>query len=354
MKSNLKFFGNSKSLPVDKFFQNVLYDEKFGYYNSKVPFGAKGDFVTAPNISNLFSEMIAIWIVSTWESFNKPKSINIIELGSGDGGLIEIMLKVFSRFPKFNKAKNIYSLEKSKYLRKIQKKKFKNNEVKWINDFKKIKKGPTVFFGNEFFDAIPIKQFKRANNSFYEKHFTFDGNLKIKEIFKKASLQDTKNINSFKILRNLKFIEYPKNGLSELRKIIKKIYAQDGCLLLIDYGYLKPNNQNTLQSLINHKKNEIIDNLGQADVTSHVNFSLLKEFFLKNDLSVKKIISQREFLENMGIKKRAEIIAKKMKFSEQSNLYFRLKRLLSPNLMGDLFKVILVHKLKSKNYLGFN
>ncbi len=130
MKSNFKFFKNSKSLPVDRFFQNVLYDEKIGYYNSKVPFGAEGDFVTAPSISNLFSEMIAIWIISTWEIFNKPKNINIIELGSGDGRLIEIMLKVFSRFPKFNKAKNIYSLEKSKYLKKIQK---KNLEIVKLN-----------------------------------------------------------------------------------------------------------------------------------------------------------------------------------------------------------------------------
>ena len=353
MKSNFKFFKNSKSLPVDKFFQNVLYDEKFGYYNSKVPFGAKGDFVTAPSISNLFSEMIAVWIISTWEILNKPKNINVIELGSGDGRLIEIMLKVFSRFPKFNKAKKIYSLEKSKYLKKIQKKKFKKKEVKWINDVKEIEGGPVIFFGNEFFDAIPIKQFKRVNDTLYEKHFTLENNFKIKEIFKKASSHDSKNINSFKILKNLKFIEYPKNGLRELEKIIKKIYAQDGCLLLIDYGYLKPHNENTLQSLINHKKNNITNNLGQADVTSHVNFSLLKEFFLKKDLTVKEVISQREFLENMGIKKRAEIIAKKMRFSEQSNLYFRLKRLISPNLMGDLFKVIFVHKFKSKNYSGF-
>ena len=210
-----------------------------------------------------------------------------------------------------------------------------------------------IFFGNEFFDAIPIKQFKRVNDTLYEKHFTLENNFKIKEIFKKASSHDSKNINSFKILKNLKFIEYPKNGLRELEKIIKKIYTQDGCLLLIDYGYLKPHNENTLQSLINHKKNNITNNLGQADVTSHVNFSLLKEFFLKKDLTVKKVISQREFLENMGIRKRAEIIAKKMRFSEQSNLYFRLKRLISPNLMGDLFKVIFVHKFKSKNYSGF-
>ena len=119
-----------------------------------------------------------------------------------------------------------------------------------------------------------------------------------------------------------------------------------GCLLIIDYGYLKPNNQNTIQSVVLHKKNNILNNLGKADVTSHVNFALLKEFFLKKNFLVKKVISQGEFLKNLGIETRAEIISKNMNFSAQSNLYLRLKRLLSPKLMGNLFKVFLTFKFK--------
>ena len=88
MKSNLKFFKKAKTLPVDKFFQNVLFDKKFGYYSSKNPFGKSGDFITAPKISKLFSEIIAIWIVSTWEIYGKPKKINIIELGGGNGEMM--------------------------------------------------------------------------------------------------------------------------------------------------------------------------------------------------------------------------------------------------------------------------
>ena len=95
MKSNLKFFKKKKSLPVDKFLQNVLYDKEVGYYSSKYPFGKKGDFVTSPKISILFSEIIAIWIVSTWENFGKPKNFNIVELGPGDGSLMKILISVF-------------------------------------------------------------------------------------------------------------------------------------------------------------------------------------------------------------------------------------------------------------------
>ena len=120
MKSNLKFFKKKKSLPVDKFLQNVLYDRKFGYYSSQVPFGEKGDFITAPTISHLFSEIISIWIISTWEKFGKPEKINIVELGPGDGSLIKILLDISKKFPEFNSAKNIFLYETSDNLKKIQ------------------------------------------------------------------------------------------------------------------------------------------------------------------------------------------------------------------------------------------
>ena len=124
--------------------------------------------------------------------------------------------------------------------------------------------------------------------------------------------------------------------------------------MMLHDGFLKPENQNTLQSVIHHKKNHLLNNLGKADITSHVNFKLLNEFFLKNNLKVKKIVTQQKFLKNMGIIERAEMISKKMKFADQSNMYFRLKRLLSSNLMGELFKVILAYKSKSNKFFGFN
>ena len=151
MKSNLKFFKNSQTLPVDEFFKNVLYDKKIGYYNSKQPFGRSGDYITAPNISRLFSEMIAIWVISTWESIGKPKNLNLIELGPGDGSLTKVLIDVFERFPEFNNTINIYLYEISNVLKKKQKNNINNNKVKWISNFKEIKKGPVIFFANEFF-----------------------------------------------------------------------------------------------------------------------------------------------------------------------------------------------------------
>ena len=142
-------------------------------------------------------------------------------------------------------------------------------------------------------------------------------------------------------------------GLKELKKISRKICQLQGCVLLIDYGYLRPKNLNTLQSVMSHKKNNLLNNLGKADITAHINFSLLREFFSKNNLKIKSIITQKQFLEKMGIIERAKIITKKMKFTEQSDLYFRMKRLLSPKYMGELFKVILAYKSDNNNFAGF-
>ena len=105
---------------------------------------------------------------------------------------------------------------------------------------------------------------------------------------------------------------------------------------------------------MNHKKNSLLNNLGKADITSHVNFKLLNEFFIKNNLKVKKTISQQNFLKNMGIIERAEMISKKMKFTEQSNMYLRLKRLLNRDQMGELFKVVLAYKSKSDKFYGIS
>ena len=353
MKSDFKFFKKSNYLAIDQFFQNVLYDKNIGYYNTNVPFGNKGDFITSPKISNLFSEIVAIWMIATWEKIGKPKNFNIVELGPGDGELARKMFDVFKKFPEFNSVKKIYLYEISNFLKKVQKKKINDKKIRWISNLNTIKKGPVIFFGNEFFDAIPIKQFKRKKNILLEKFYVKKMNYEIKEVYKKTSKEHAKEINSYRTLKNLRFIEFPKKGFQELKKILKTIKKLEGCILLIDYGYLKSNNQNTLQSVIKHKKNNILNNLGKADVTSHVNFELLNEFFLKNNLNVKKIITQKEFLEKMGIQERAEIISQKMKFTEKSNLYLRLKRLLSPRLMGNLFKVFLAHNLKNNDYFGF-
>ena len=353
MTSLNKYFQKSKSVPIDKFFENVLYDEKIGYYSKKNPFGKNGDFVTAPQISILFNEMIAIWIMSLWEQFGKPKKFNIIELGPGNGTLCKTLIHIFKKFPKFYKCTNIFLYEKSKVLQRIQKKNINEKNIHWLKKSNQIIHGPAIFIGNEFFDAIPIKQFERKNNFLFERYIKLDNKNKIKIILKKISKTNYKELNKYKHIKNAKFIEFPKKGFDELKWITKKIKDLGGGIMLIDYGYMHPENKDTLQSIKSHKKNELFSNIGEADITSLVNFSLLKDYFINKNFNVNNVVSQSFFLKRLGILERAEILSKKMNFRKKSDLYLRLQRLLDPKYMGELFKVFFAFKGKKKLSLGF-
>ncbi len=359
MKLSLKKFKitSKKPLPVDDFIEKILYEPKVGYYFSKDPFGKNGDFITSPVISNLFSEIVGIWLVSTWEKIGKPKIFNFVELGPGDGSLTKVIISTLKKFPELNKAIKIYLYEKSVFLKKLQKQNIDNKRIKWIKNFSSIKKGPVIFFGNEFFDAIPIKQFSNINNELFEKYYSVKNKINIVEKFIKSHKKDMTQIKKFETLKKLKFIEFPKKGFLELNPIIKKINKLSGGILLIDYGYLNENNSNTIQAVMDNKKistETMLKNLGKADITSLVNFNLLKEYFLKNKLKVKKIVTQRFFLERMGIIERAQILNKKKTNTEQIYMRETLSRLLDEKQMGNLFKVIFGYKNKKNDFFGFD
>ena len=358
MKQKLKNFGIklNKETPVDEFLEKILYEPNFGYYNKRMPFGNKGDFVTSSTISNLFSEILGIWIISTWEKLEKPKIFNLVELGPGDGSLIKILFDTFRKFPEFNKAVKIFLYEKSDLLRNIQKSKLKNKNIRWIKSFSSIKKGPVIFFGNEFFDAIPIKQFLQHNKKILEKCYMVN-NQGLNETYKKTIPKDISLLRSFKTLKKQNFIEYPKLGFLELDKIVKKISRHSGGILLIDYGYLDPFNENTLQAVMKNKKvqlSNLLNFMGKADITYLVNFNLLKEYFKKKKLKVENIVTQKFFLEKMGILERAKILERNMNNHQKKIMFLTLKRLLHKDLMGELFKVIFAFNTKKNNFLGFN
>ncbi len=165
-------------LPLDKFINLSLYDKNFGYYMKKNPFGKRGDFITAPNISRLFSEMIAVWVISFWKSLGSPKKFNLVELGAGNGEMMKVLIESFQNFPVFLQSTNLSIHEKSPVLIKIQKKKLKDNKIRWISNINKIKKIPTIFLANEFFDSLAIKQFKKRENQWFEKYVNFQNKKK--------------------------------------------------------------------------------------------------------------------------------------------------------------------------------
>ena len=150
---------NNDLFTLDKFIEESLYNKKNGYYMKKNPFGKNGDFITAPNISVLFSEMIAIWVISFWEKLDCPKQFNLIELGAGNGEMMKILVSTFDKFPQFNNSCKINILEKSELLKRTQKTNIKGKRIKWLENLSELNNFPCIFIANEFFDALPIKQF---------------------------------------------------------------------------------------------------------------------------------------------------------------------------------------------------
>ena len=168
----------NNDLPLDKFIELSLYKKKFGFYMKKNPFGVEGDFITAPNISRLFSEMIAVWVLSFWQSLGSPKKFNLIELGAGNGEMMKILIESFKNFPLFLNSCNVIIHEKSPILIKVQKEKLAKYKVKWISKINKIKNNPSIFIANEFFDAIAIKQFNKKKSLWFEKFVNLENSKK--------------------------------------------------------------------------------------------------------------------------------------------------------------------------------
>jgi cyclopropane-fatty-acyl-phospholipid synthase len=339
-------------LSLDKFISFALYNKKFGYYMKKNPFGTEGDYITAPNISRLFSEMIAIWIFTFWQSLGCPKKFNLIELGAGNGEMMKILIESFKNFPKFLKSCNFIIHEKSPSLIKIQKKKLSNSKIIWLSKINKLKKNPCIFIANEFFDSLPIKQFLKKENLWFEKCVNLENKKKTFFIKKFDMKKFEKKIN-YKISKNENFVEYSELGIDYLKDIAKIIKKNSGGMLLIDYGYYDEKMKNTLQAISKHKFSNILKNIGNTDITHNINFTLFKKIIKQLGDLENNITTQKKFLINIGIKQRAEIISKNLNFLKKADIYYRLKRLIDEKQMGNLFKVMLIKNKKNKFKLGF-
>ena len=345
---------NNFEISLDKFINFALYDKKKGYYMQKNPFGLKGDFITAPNISRIFSEMIAIWILSFWENLGTPKKINLVELGAGNGEMMKIFLETFKKFPVFLGSCNILIHEKSLKLKKIQKNKLDKERVIWISDLKEIKKFPTIFIANEFFDAMAIKQFIKKKDLWFERYVNFKNQKKAFFYERGFNMKKFEKKIGYNISKDQKFIEYSLVGTNYLKKIGEIVKKNNGGLLMIDYGYMEKKMKNTLKAISNHKHSSVLKNIGKSDITHNINYFLFKRIIKKLGGLKNLTTTQGSFLVKLGIKNRAEIISQNQSFSKKADIYYRLKRLIDEKEMGNLFKVMFIKKKNNKYKLGFN
>ena len=236
----------------------------------------------------------------------------------------------------------------------MQKQNINNKHIKWIKNFNSIKEGPVIFFGNEFFDAIAIKQFIKKKDLWFERYVNFKNQKKPFFCERKFNMKKFEKEINYNISKDQKFIEYSLVGADYLKKVAGIVKKNDGGLLMIDYGYMEKRMKNTLKSISNHKHNSVLKNIGTSDITHNINFFLFKKII--NQLGGLKdlITTQGSFLVKLGIKNRAEIISQNQSFSKKADIYFRLKKLIDEKEMGNLFKVMFIKNKGNKYKLGFN
>ena len=344
---------NKNLLTLDKFIEESLYNKKYGYYMKKNPFGEKGDFITAPNISVLFSEMIALWVISFWEKLGCPKKFNLIELGAGNGEMMSVLVNTFNKFPQFKNSCKINILEKSELLKKTQKTNINNKKIRWLKNLNELNNFPCIFVANEFFDALPIKQFLKKNTKWYERYVDFTNEKRLEYIDIPFDMQKFEKKIQFKISYKQTFIEYSPLTSKYLKTIINKIKLNNGGILIIDYAYLEKEMRDTLQAVSKHKYCDVLKSFRNSDITYNLSFNLINTITKKLAPCSSMFATQKKFLIKLGILERAEILAKNMSFSKKADIFYRIKRLIDENQMGHLFKVMFITNNKNKFNLGF-
>lgn len=325
-------------ISIASFMEISLSDKKYGYYRKKMPLGSKGDFVTSPDISQIFGEIIGIWILDIWIKLKEPNNFQIVDLGGGRGTLLKDINRVLK-----NKIKNFIFIDINEELIKLQKKALNGaTHFEKIND---IPKKPTIFIGNEFLDTFPVHQFIKKNNYWKEVCVNSDN----KELF--FSYETTK---LSKKLISSNFVNLKEDSIIEINFKVREIISNisnfikknSGAAIFFDYGYLDGHGD-SFQGIKDNKPINPLSDPGFVDLTSHVNFKDIKLQAKKNNINFYGPNTQSLFLEEMGAIQRLRILEKNAKDHQQKDLRVGLNRLMSDKEMGNLFKVI---ALSSKNF----
>ena len=334
LKNNIIKMINEKSfIYLDEFLKIVHQDQYLGYYTTQNPIGKEGDFITAPEISQLYGEIIALTIINKIKQ-KKIKRFELIELGPGKGTLMKDIIRVFNRSLDKEIDYSVNFVEINKKYRLELKNKFPNCKI--FRELKDIKNNYSIVIANEFFDCLPMCQIKSVNGKLYETVIKIDSKSNL--IFDKSAARKIIVEEIGHQLEEGDLYEYSKETNSIFNEIAKIMRSNGGFLLIADYGYIKSTNLNSLQSIKNNKFTEVLSNIGEQDITYHVNFNQLLLIAQNAGLKNINISTQSNFLKMNGINVRAEqLMISNPKLKDK--IMDQLSRLTDPDKMGNLFKI---------------
>ncbi|MFT4075244.1 MAG: SAM-dependent methyltransferase [Asticcacaulis sp.] len=320
-------------LPVDAYMAACLLDPVDGYYTKHVALGAEGDFLTAPLISQMFGEMIGVWVAQTWQALGSPAAFRLVEIGGGNGTLTSDILRVVARVPGLPEAAKVTLVEPSQRLRALQADKVPS--ATFLPSIDQVPEDlPVILIANELLDCLPARQFVRTETGWFERRIGLqDGAL----AFGLVPAGEDFAPPFEAAIGDLVEISPAQTRLAENLALLLK--QATGAALLIDYGRDQPEPGDTLQALYRHQKHDPLEAPGQHDLTVWADFPSVAAVAARTGAKVSPIVTQRNFLQQLGIDARhAALMQRNPDHAEK--LQRQYDRLMAPDQMGTLFKVL--------------
>lgn len=328
-------------LSLSEYMALCLGHPEHGYYRKQDPLGARGDFITAPEISQMFGEMLGLWSVATWRSLGAPSPFMLVELGPGRGTLMADVIRAASQDAGFVDAAKIWLVETSPALRREQAARVSG--ANWADTLREVPNGPVILVANEFFDALPIRQFHRTNDGWRERMVGLAGDALSFGLAPPSSLPQSISASRAKDAPEGAIVEFSPASESVAAEIGARLADRPGAALLIDYGYgeeaAPANGADTFQALKAHEFTDPLAAPGEADLTAHVNFTALGRAASNAGAEAHDLTTQGVFLSSLGIRERLNALAARHPDSAME-LSSQVARLISPDQMGQLFKVL--------------
>ena len=347
----LKLIEAQGPLTVAQYMAFALGDPEHGYYMGSDPLGR--DFITAPEVSQIFGELIGLFFLQAWEDRGRPKNVQLVELGPGRATLMADMMRTAAKLrPQFVDAARITLVETSPALRAKQADTLASLPVNWMSRFDDVPSDGAMFLvANEFFDAFPIHQFARGERGWHERMVTSEG-----EELRFALTPDTVPPSvipaSVRDAPNGSIIEVNPGATELVRRIASRIADTGGVALIIDYGHAQTAAGDTLQAMKNNAFADPLAEPGDADLTAHVDFAALAAAGREAGARVLGPVSQGDFLATLGLRGRADRL-KHDNPEHASEIDAAVERLVGPQQMGTLFKVLAVYEGTHASPPGF-
>jgi len=338
----LRRIAHEGPLTVAQYMEACLAHPEFGYYRTRDPLGRAGDFTTAPEISQMFGELIGLWAAQTWIGMDQPAHLNWIELGPGRGTLSADALRAMAGVPGLKDALNLHLVETSPVLRERQADALGDWAPAWHEGIDTLPAGPAVIVANEFCDALPIRQFIRDGQAWRERLIGVGEDGALVFVAGPRLGIDPVLPAGLERVRDGDIVEAAPAATGIVRALADRLRAEGGALLVVDYGHAASAPGDTLQAVKGHTYHDVLQAPGEADLTAHVDFAQLAATARGAGATVFGPVTQGRFLQALGIDLRADRLRAGTDAEGRAAIDAALQRLTDPDAMGRLFKVLAI------------